>query len=109
MSSVVLAGAARVILLNLCVAQGIKHTSQIIEMRTGHSAREINDLVSTSYNGAKHANKDPMTDIEFSAGNVEALFALAASDLQLLQPKFTFHLEDIFSFVTSFPKDPLGR
>jgi hypothetical protein len=103
-SATVLAGAARSIILNLCKHYCIKSTINIIGTNVGLIDKEINNLVSLSYNASKHADKDPIQEVEICAERVEALFALATSDLQLLNELHNFYVEDLFLFPLSLKK-----
>ncbi len=101
-SSTILAGAAQRILKDLCVARRIEPTIETVSSALGRKPRELHDLISATYNGMKHADRDPEGTVDATSEEPQALIVMAAADLARLNPPFSQSVGEILKFARSF-------
>jgi hypothetical protein len=101
-SSTILAGAAQRILKDLCVAAGIESTIDTVSASLGRKPYEVHNLITTSYNGMKHADRDPEGTIDVSSKEPQALIVMAAADLVRLKIPYSSTVGEILNFAKSF-------
>ena len=101
-SSTILAGAAQRILKDLCVAAGIEPTINTVSADLGRRPREVHDLIMASYNGMKHADRDPEGTVDATSEEPQALIVMAAADLVRLKTPYSPSVGEILKFARSF-------
>lgn len=104
-SATILAGAAQQVLRDLCEARGIGTTIDMVSASLGYRTSDVHNLVVASYNGMKHADRDPARDVFISSGEPQALMVMAATDLVRLNIPHSSAIGEILNFVKSFNKD----
>lgn len=80
----ILASAAQQVLRDLCEARGIGTTIDMVSASLGHETSDVHNIVVASYNGMKHADRDPNRDVVVSPAEPQALIVMAAADLARL-------------------------
>jgi hypothetical protein len=100
-----LAGAAQQVLRDLCEARGIDITIDMVSASLGHQTSEVHNLVVASFNGMKHADRDPTCDVLVSPAESQALIVMAAADLARLNIPYSSAIGEILKFAKSFNKE----
>lgn len=106
-AATILAGAAQQVLRDLCEARGIGTTIEMVSASLGHQTRDVHRIVVTSYNGMKHADREPTCDVLVSPAEPQALIVMAAADLARLNIPYSSAIGEILNFVMSFNKKKL--
>jgi hypothetical protein len=101
-SSTILAGAAQQVLRDLCEARGLPTTIGKVSASLGHQEIDVHNLIVCSYNGMKHADRDPDKDVSVSSAEPQALIVMAAADLARLNPPHSPEVDQIFKFARTF-------
>ncbi len=83
-SSIILSGASRQILNDLCRANSLPTTVEKISETTRKTRAQVHEFVAQTYNSLKHADKDPEKPIEVSGDEAKMLILLASADLARL-------------------------
>jgi len=104
-SSTILAGAAHQVLRDLCEARDIPTTIGTLSASLGHQVSDVHNIIASSYNGMKHAKKDPDKDVSVSSAEPQALFVMAAADLARLNPSYSPEVGEVLKFAKSLNAD----
>jgi hypothetical protein len=106
-SSTILAGAAQQVFRDLCEARGIGSTIDMVSASLGYRTSDVHNLVVGSYNGMKHADRDPTSLVSVSPAEPQALIVMAAADLIRLNIPYSTAIGEILKFTKSFETEKL--
>lgn len=101
-SAIILAGAARQILNDLCIAKKLQTTLDKICEATQNPTGQVHIFIAKTYNSLRHADRDPDQIINVSKDEAEMLITLASADLVRLNLPVTDEIKSILIFVKSF-------
>lgn len=101
-ASTILGGAARQVLNDICITRGLDTTTELLASSLGYKKSEIHTIITESYNGMKHAERDSDALVEVSSAQPKALIIMAASDLARLNEPYTLTIQKILNFARSF-------
>ncbi len=104
-SSIILSGAARQILNDLCISNQLPTTAKLIGKSTNKTTKQVHDFIADTYNSLRHANRNPGQLIIVSKDESKMLIIMAASDLARLNPPSTQQIKQILNFANSFQKN----
>jgi hypothetical protein len=105
--STILAGAAQQVFRDLCEARGIGSTIEMVSASLGYRTSDVHNLVVGSYNGMKHADRDPTSLVSVSPAEPQALIVMAAADLIRLNIPYSTAIGEILKFTKSFETEKL--
>jgi hypothetical protein len=107
-SATILAGAAQQVFRDLCEARGIGTTIDMVSASLGHRTSDVHNLVVGSYNGMKHADRDPTRPVSVSPAEPQALIVMAATDMARLNIPYSSAIGEILRFAKSFKPEKLS-
>ena len=101
-SSIILSGAARQILNDLCISKQLTSTVKLIGESVNKTTMQVHDFIAKTYNSLKHADRNPGQTIIASSEEAQMLIILAAADLARMNPTFNADIKEIFNFAKYF-------
>ena len=108
-SSIILSGAARQVLNDLCISNQLPTTAELIGESTQKTTKQVHDFIAETYNSLKHADRNPGQQISVSEDEARMLIIAAASDLTRLNPQINENIKQIIYFAKSFQENSNGK
>lgn len=103
--STILSGPAQQVLRDLCKSRNIEPVIKTISNKSGHSEKDIHEMLVETYNGMKHADKDPEASVEVLEAISRSLMTVAATDLMRLNEIKSKDISDFVDYVKSIKDD----
>ncbi len=101
-SAIILVGAARQILNDLCIAKKLPTTLEKISETTQNTTKQVHRFIAETYNSLKHADRNPSQKIYVSEDEAKMLIIIASADLARLDLPTSKEIKTILVFSNSF-------